>query len=309
MADISEMNILITGGTGSFGQAFCQTTLDRTHTITVYSRDEFKQGEMAASFGNDPRLRFVVGDVRDLSRLKAAMRGIDVVVHAAAMKQVPACEENPIEAINSNIGGSYNVVCAATAEKIPLVVALSTDKAARPTNVYGATKLIAERLFLSLPEGPTAGCVVRCGNIFGSRGSVVPLFQAQAAAGAEITITDSKMTRYSITPDEAVGMVLTAIREGRNGEMFVPKMPSYHLTDVAAALAPDCTVREIGARAGEQLHECLITDNEAPDARDAGTYWIVERGHGDGTVVAEHSDYNDYWLTPAAIRMMAEYNT
>lgn len=309
MADISNLNILVTGGTGSFGQAFCRWTLTQARSITVYSRDEFKQSEMAEAFGHDPRLRFVVGDVRNLARLKEAMVGIDVVVHAAAMKQVPACEENPIEAINSNIGGSYNVVSAATAGKVPLVVALSTDKAARPTNVYGATKLIAERLFLSMPAGATAGCVVRCGNIFGSRGSVVPLFQAQAAAGSEITITDPAMTRYSITPEEAVEMVLLAIRSGHNGEMFVPKMPSYYLTDVVKALAPDCVVHSIGARAGEQLHECLITDNEAPDTRDAGSYWIVERGRGDGTVVAEHSNVNDRWLSPEAIRVMAEYNT
>ena len=306
LADISNLNILVTGGTGSFGQAFCRWTLTQAKSITVYSRDEFKQGEMAALFERDPRLHFVVGDVRDLARLKHAMRGIDVVVHAAAMKQVPACEENPIEAINSNIGGSYNVVCAATAEHVPLVVALSTDKAARPTNVYGATKLIAERLFLSIPEGVTAGCVVRCGNIFGSRGSVVPLFQSQAALGAEITVTDFNMTRYSITPEEAVEMVLLAIRAGHNGEMFVPKMPSYYLTDVVEALAPDCEVREIGARAGERLHECLITETEAPDARDAGSYWIIERGRGDGTIGAKHSDHNDHWLVPADIRAMAK---
>ena len=309
MADISNLNILITGGTGSFGQVFCRRVLDQVCSITVYSRDEFKQSEMAAAFAHDPSLRFVVGDVRDLSRMKSAMRDIDVVIHAAAMKQVPACEEHPIEAINSNIGGSYNVVCAATATHVPLVVALSTDKAARPTNVYGATKLIAERLFLSIPEGVTAGCVVRCGNIFGSRGSVVPLFVAQAAAGAEITITDFNMTRYSITPEEAVEMVLLAIRAGHNGEMFVPKMPSYYLTDVVEALAPDCDVREIGSRAGEQLHECLITENEAPDARDAGAYWIIERGGGDGSVSAAHSNINDRWLSPEAIRIMAEYNT
>lgn len=308
MADLSGLNILVTGGTGSFGRAFCERIIDHAASITVYSRDEFKQSEMAAALESD-RLRFIVGDIRDLARLTDAMEGIDVVVHAAAMKQVPTCEENPTEAIQSNVIGSCNVIAAAIAAEVSCVVALSTDKAASPTNTYGATKMLADRLFLSAPKGRTRFCIVRCGNIFGSRGSVVPLFIEQARRGAPITLTDASMTRYSIMPAQAIDMVVTAILTAQGGEMFIPKMPCYVLADVVNALAPRCEVREIGPRAGERPHECLITEAEASDARDMGTHWIVQRGHGDGSVQATYSNrYND-WLTPEAIRIMAEFNT
>lgn len=294
---LDGLNILVTGGTGSFGQAFCEFAATRARSVTVYSRDELKQSEMHV-----PGLKFVIGDIRDLPRLTAAMAGIDVVVHAAAMKQVPACEDNPTEAIDSNVTGSRNVIDAANGAGVSLVVALSTDKAANPTNTYGATKMLAERLFLTA-KGPTRFCVVRCGNIFGSRGSVVPLFREQANTGT-VTVTDSRMTRYSITLTEAVAMVVRAIHSGRGGEMFIPKMPSYRLSTLAAAIAPECTIREIGPRAGESSHECLITEAEAPDARDAGAYWVVAPGQGDGQVKAAYSDGNARWLTMQELRAL-----
>jgi UDP-N-acetylglucosamine 4,6-dehydratase len=304
VASLYGLNILVTGGTGSFGQAFTDYALSEGARVTVYSRDEFKQSQMAVDF-NNPSLCFVVGDIRDVARLTDAMKGIDVVVHAAAMKQVPACEENPTEAIDSNVTGSRNVIMAAVAAGVGKVVALSTDKATHPTNTYGATKMLSERLFLAGSQGHTRCCVVRCGNIFGSRGSVVPLFQAQAKTDGIITITDARMTRYSITPDEAVRIVETATLTTHGGEIFVPKMASYNLLQLVQALAPACLVKNIGLRAGERLHECLITEIEALDARDEGSYWVIEWGHGDGTVYATSSDKNDDWLTIEDIREMA----
>jgi len=304
VADLSGMNILVTGGTGSFGQAFCARALAVGANVTVYSRDEFKQSQMAAECGSD-RLRFVVGDIRDLARLTCACDGMDVVVHAAAMKQVPACEDNPGEAIDSNVGGSRNVIAAANATGVRVVVGISTDKAAYPTSAYGATKLLAERLFAASAASPTRFCVVRLGNIFGSRGSVVPLFVRQAADGEVLTVTDRSMTRYSIMPDDAADLVLTAIEVARGEEIFVPKMPSYRVGDVADALAGPGGVRETGARAGEQTHECLITEAEAERCTDMGPYWVITRGSGDNTVLAAYSNTNDEWMTAEDIRMAA----
>jgi UDP-N-acetylglucosamine 4,6-dehydratase len=292
-------HILVTGGTGSFGSEFVDRALPFAETITIYSRDELKQYEMAARLKSD-RVRFIIGDIRDKDRLVHATRGCTTVVHAAAMKQVPTCEANPSEAVSANIDGSRNVVAAAL-ECGCFAIALSTDKAAVPANLYGATKLVSERLFLA------AGfSVVRCGNIFGSRGSVVPLFLSQRASG-EITVTDKRMTRYSLAPAEAVALVAQAVRERRGGRMYIPKMKSYLIMQLVEALAPDCRVIETGARAGERLHECLITEAEAVDATDCGGWYVVERGHGDGKVSAQYSDQNAQWLTVADIQEQAAH--
>lgn len=288
-------HLLITGGTGSFGSVFVERVLPHVGSVTVYSRDEFKQSEMAARLDSD-RLRFVIGDIRDLSRLDAAMAGIDLVVHAAAMKQVPTCEANPTEAIDTNVIGSRNVIAAAGLRGCR-VLALSTDKAVVPANVYGASKMLCDRLFLS------AGYpVIRCGNLFGSRGSVIPIFQRQRSSGV-ITITDCRMTRYSILPETAVGFVIRVLMDTEGPGLYIPKMPSYRLTDVAEAVAPGCEIREIGARAGEQIHECLLTEAEAPFASDWGTYYMVGP-RGDGTCAALYSDRNTDWLTVEDIRGM-----
>ena len=288
-------NLLVTGGTGSFGSAFIERALPFVDTITVYSRDELKQSEMAARLKTD-RVRFVLGDIRDRTRLAYAMRGCETVVHAAAMKQVPACEANAPEAVSTNIDGSRNVATVA-AELGSYVVALSTDKATTPSNLYGATKLVSERLFLS------AGfAAVRCGNIFGSRGSVVPLFMEQRKTGL-VTVTDGRMTRYSITLDEAVAAVAQATRDERGAGIYVPKMPSYRILDLVEAIAPGCEVRETGSRAGERLHECLLTEAEAPFATDCGSYYLIG-DKGDGACGPLYSNTNDHWLTVDEIRGM-----
>lgn len=291
--------VLLTGGTGSFGTAFVEQMLPHFESITVYSRDELKQFEMAARF--DERLKFVIGDIRDRTQLARAMRDCDSVVHAAAMKQVPACEAHPTEAIDTNVTGSRNVAEVAQALGCH-VVALSTDKAVAPTNVYGATKLISDRLFLH--AGFT---VVRCGNIFGSRGSVVPLFAKQRETGV-VTVTDKRMTRYSIDPTDAVGLVYRALWNGIGGRIYIPKMPSYRLTDVAEAIAPGCQVQEIGIRPGEQLHECLISPLEAEHAWDVGDHYILDPQLTDRSMRALYSNENDRWMTVDDIRAAAGYS-
>lgn len=299
MTEGAEMakHLLVTGGTGSFGSAFIDRALPFVDGITVYSRDELKQYEMAARLHTD-RVRFVIGDIRDKARLAEAMCGCDTVIHAAAMKQVPTCEANPTEAVNTNVDGSLNVAAVAAAFGCK-VVALSTDKAAMPANLYGMTKALCDRVFLSM------GCaVVRCGNIFGSRGSVVPLFAEQRKTGV-VTVTDKRMTRYSITLEDAVAVVARAMRDDAGGQMYVPKMRSYRILDVAEAVAPGCAIKEIGARAGERLHECLVTEAEAADARDLGDCYIIGAGRGDGTVTAQYSNDNAAgWLTVDDIRGM-----
>lgn len=286
-------HLLVTGGTGTFGTAFIDRALAFVDTITVYSRDELKQSEMAAGLRSD-RVRFVLGDIRDRDRLRSAMRECDTVIHAAALKQVPACEDNPAEAIATNVLGSCNVASVAS-ELGCAVVALSTDKAANPLGVYGSSKFLGDRMFLA------AGfAVVRCGNIFGSRGSIVPLFQKQRETGV-ITVTDRRMTRYSITVDGAVAAVARAMRDA-GGRIYVPKMQSYRIVDVAEAVAPGCEIREIGIRLGERLHECLITETEAADTRAGDGCYIIEPGHGDGTVPALYSNENTEWMTVAEIR-------
>ncbi len=309
-----DQNILVTGGTGSFGKKFVETIL-REHKpakVVILSRDELKQHEMRIAGYDDPRLRYFIGDVRDLPRLKRAFKGIDIVVHAAALKQVPACEYNPIEAIATNIDGARNVIDAALDCGVKKVLALSTDKATAPVNLYGATKLVSEKLFVQANSysgsvGTTFSCV-RYGNVVGSRGSVVPLFQEQRKSG-KITVTDSRMTRFWITLDQGVRFVLANIERMKGGEVFIPKLPSMRMLDLGKALAPECEVENIGIRPGEKLHECLISEDEARQAVDLGDCyailpahpWWSEANHKEATKVTEGwsyaSDNNNWWLT------------
>lgn len=265
--DWSEVTILLTGGTGSFGKQFCKIMLEKHNPkrIRIYSRDELKQHEMRIAFSDDPRLRFFIGDVRDGNRLHRAMDGVDVVVHAAALKQVPACEYNPFEAVKTNIYGAQNIINAAIDTGVKKVIALSTDKAVNPVNLYGATKLCSDKLFIqgnAYAGGKnTRFACVRYGNVIGSRGSVIPLFLNQKKSGV-ITITDDRMTRFWITLDAAVELVLKAFHYMEGGEIFVPIIPSMKISDLAMAIAPDCKIKKIGIRPGEKLHEALTGEDE-----------------------------------------------
>ena len=282
--DLTGKTLLLTGGTGSFGKAFVGRMLgtEADLTIRVLSRDELKQSEMQRRFGDDPRLRFFIGDVRDLGRLRRAMHDADVVVHAAAMKQVPSCEYNPSEAVMTNVIGSQNVVDAAIDSGVERVIALSTDKAVNPVNLYGATKLCEEKIVVQgnayASHSNTILSCVRYGNVVGSRGSVVPLFQEQAATG-RLTVTDVRMTRFWITLDQAVDLVLTALDRMVGGEVFIPKIPSMRVVDLAEALAPGLPVDVIGIRPGEKLHEALLTVDEARHAIDVDDMFVVVPEH------------------------------
>ncbi|HYM24976.1 MAG TPA: SDR family NAD(P)-dependent oxidoreductase [Vicinamibacterales bacterium] len=272
--------VLITGGTGSFGHAATQTLLESGDRVIVFSRDEVKQAEMARLFGpavRNDQLRFFIGDVRDGRRLARAFGAHpDLVLHAAALKRVESCEANPLEAIATNVLGAVNVVNAALDAGVPKVVALSTDKACAPLNTYGKTKALAESVFVRgnsyAGARPTRFSVVRYGNVIGSRGSVVPLFLEQREAG-EIRITDRRMTRFWMPIGKAVDFVFGAADVMQGGEIFVPKIPSAHVIQVAKAIAPDTPVTEIGLRPGEKLHELLISTDEGPQARDIGEYY------------------------------------
>lgn len=266
---LRNQSVLITGGTGSFGKRFVRTLLDLDvcRRIVVFSRDELKQFEMASEV-NAPEMRYFIGDVRDLDRLTQAMRGIDIVIHAAALKQVPAAEYNPMEAIKTNVHGAQNVIDAALANGVKRVVALSTDKAASPINLYGATKLVSDKLFVAannLAGGlPTRFAVVRYGNVVGSRGSVVPFFKNLLAQGVpELPITDTRMTRFWITLDEGVAFVLKSLRRMQGGEVFVPKIPSSRITDLAEAMAPGVPIKVTGIRPGEKLHEVMCPRDDS----------------------------------------------
>jgi UDP-N-acetylglucosamine 4,6-dehydratase len=305
--------ILLTGGTGSFGRAFAKRLLadGADVTIRIYSRDELKQYEMAREFGNDARLRFCIGDVRDKERLARAMYGVQWVVHAAALKQVTLCEYNPAEAVKTNILGGQNVVECAIDQRVQRVVALSTDKAVNPVNLYGATKLCAEKLFVhgNAYAGPrdTRFACVRYGNVLGSRGSVIPLFLKQAAEGV-LSITDVRMTRFWISLGAAVDLVLLVLKELRGGEIFVPKIPSMRMTDLARAIAPDAMLKEIGMRPGEKLHEMLLTQEEAHRTREYPAHYVISRStpRTDGRPVpddfAYKSDTNTQWLDVDRLR-------
>lgn len=262
--------ILLTGGTGSFGKAFIREVLDHHEpsAIRIFSRDELKQHELAARLA-DNRVRYLIGDVRNVDRLKRAAEGVDLIVHTAAMKQVPICEYNPFEAVQTNVIGAENVLAAALANEVPRTIALSTDKAVNPVNLYGATKLAAEKIITqgNVYSGPRdiRFASVRYGNVVGSRGSIIPIFKRQAEEG-QITITDEAMTRYWITLEQAVALVIDSLDRMLGGEVFVPRIPSMAVTDIAEALAPGVPRRIIGVRPGEKIHECLITVDEARHA-------------------------------------------
>ena len=279
----TDSSILITGGTGSFGRAFVKTVLDahpRTKRLVIYSRDELKQYEMSQQFdpARYPCLRYFIGDVRDYSRMKRALEGIDTVVHAAALKQVPAAEFNPSEFIKTNILGAQNLVDACLESDVKNVIALSTDKAAAPINLYGATKLCSDKLFTAANNirggRDIRFAVVRYGNVLGSRGSVVPFFLERRKTGI-LPITDPEMTRFNICLQEGVDMVLWALQNAHGGEIFVPKIPSYHVTDLAQAIGPECEHPIVGIRPGEKLHEEMITASDSFNTVDLGPYYAI----------------------------------
>ena len=276
-------SILLTGGTGSFGRAFAKEILKRCPTLkrlVIFSRDELKQFEMAQEFPKEkyPAIRFFLGDVRDQQRLKRALEGIDTVVHAAALKQVPAAEYNPFEFIKTNIMGAQNLIEACLDAKVKRVVALSTDKAAAPVNLYGATKLCSDKLFIAANnfrgERDIRFSVVRYGNVMGSRGSVIPFFLEKAKEGV-LPITHPDMTRFNILLEEGVDMVLWALENAMGTEIFVPKIPSYRITDVAKAVAPNCKIEVVGIRPGEKLHEEIITTSDSATTIDIGPYYVI----------------------------------
>lgn len=319
MIDLSDKTILLTGGTGSFGHAFISHVTEAwpSATIRIYSRDELKQSEVEKRFPN-ANLRYLIGDVRDRSRMSRAAQGADLLIHAAAMKQVPACEYNPFEAVRTNVLGAQHVVDAAIDAGVEKVLALSTDKAVNPVNLYGATKLCQEKIIVQgnayAAQSNTRLSCVRYGNVVGSRGSVVPLFREQAENG-ELTITDERMTRFWITLQEAVELVLYGLENMEGGEIFIPKIPSMRVTDLAEAMAPGVPTRLTGIRPGEKLHEILLTDDEARHSVDAGDVYVVLPEHPwwgeeskwaslpsaeDGFVYS--SGTNDDWLDVAGLR-------
>jgi UDP-N-acetylglucosamine 4,6-dehydratase len=320
--DWSKLTVLVTGGTGSFGQKFTEIVLKdyRPKKLIVLSRDELKQSEMREKFPH-PELRFFLGDVRDLDRLLRAFDGVDLVVHAAALKQIPTLEYNPFEAVKTNIIGTQNVVEAAVERGVAKVLVISTDKAVNPINLYGATKLCAEKISVAANAyvGPrrTRITCVRYGNVVGSRGSVVPLFLKQRK-GRVLTITDARMTRFWMTIEQGVRFVIRSIELMHGGEIIVPRIPSMRITDLAEAIAPGCELKVMGVRPGEKLHEVLLTEDEARRTRAFDEFFVIEPEHmfrGDtrwtgGASLPEGfrytSDANDSWLTPESLRKMVE---
>ena len=315
---LNGKTILITGGTGSFGKAFVKKALEEfePRKVIFYSRDEFKQYQMSQTFTSD-KLRFFLGDVRDEKRLYRALTGVDLVIHAAAIKQVPASEYNPFEAVQTNIMGAQNLINAALEAGVQKVVALSTDKACNPVNLYGATKLCSDKLFIAANAYSgkliTRFAVVRYGNVIGSRGSVVPLFQKLAETG-EIPITDERMTRFWITLPQAVKFVVDSFNLMAGGELYIPKIPSMRLTDLAQAIAPGCKCRVIGIRPGEKLHEMMISRDDSRNLYELQDryiklpdfpFWQVVLPEG-ATTVAEgfeySSDTNAQWLDVEGLR-------
>lgn len=281
-AALDGARILITGGTGSLGKKLTRVLLDTTRDskVVVFSRDEFKQFEMRAAYSPEEqtRLRFFIGDVRDAGRLERAMSGVDYVIHAAALKQVDTAEYNPGECIKTNVDGAENVIEAALAAGVKGVVALSTDKACAPINLYGATKLVSDKLFVAANnikgEHKIRFSVVRYGNVMGSRGSVIPFFIQQRKKGV-LPVTHREMTRFNISLDEGAELVLFALKNQLGGEIFVPKIPSYRILDVAEAIAPSCEIRDVGIRPGEKLHEEMITATDSLDTIDIGKYYAI----------------------------------
>jgi UDP-N-acetylglucosamine 4,6-dehydratase len=316
-------SVLLTGGTGSFGKKCVEMLLKEYHPkkLIVFSRDELKQHELRQVYPEAPGspLRFFIGDVRDRDRLQRAFHGVDVVIHAAALKQVPACEYNPFEAILTNIIGAKNIIDAAIDQGVKKVIALSTDKAVNPVNLYGATKLCAEKLFVQgnnySAATATRFCCVRYGNVVGSRGSVIPLFREQALTG-RITVTDTRMTRFWLTLEQGVRFVIKAAEQMRGGETFIPKIPSMRITDLAQAIAPGCAVVNIGIRPGEKIHEVLISEDEARDTLELADMFVVQSPHHswgaprwEGSALPDGfrygSDNNSQWLTQSDLQKLA----
>ena len=325
--NLDGANILITGGTGSFGKRLVSRLLSSAaaERVIVFSRDELKQFQMRQQFPVErhPNLRFFLGDVRDRDRLFRMMDGMDLVVHAAALKQVPAAEQNPLEAIKTNILGASNVIDAAIERKVQRVIALSTDKAANPVNLYGATKLCADKLFVAANGTgmhQTRFSVVRYGNVIGSRGSVIPYFLAQRPTG-RITLTDERMTRFLVTLDQSVDFVLQCVERMVGGEMFVPKIPSVRVVDLARVIAPACTREIIGIRPGEKLHETLVPADEAHLTLEFDDSYVIQPSHAfwnprrllngqprqscpDGFRYS--SDTNSWWLSDEEIQRLVD---
>jgi UDP-N-acetylglucosamine 4,6-dehydratase len=315
----SEQVVLVTGGTGSFGRKFVEIMLHEYHPkrLVVFSRDELKQQDMRTAGLDDPSLRFFIGDVRDAGRLERAFAGVTVAVHAAALKQVPACEYNPFEAIQTNIMGGRNVIDAAINQGVKRVLALSTDKAVNPINLYGATKLCAEKMFVQAnayagSQDTRLSCA-RYGNVLGSRGSVIPIFLEQSRQG-RITLTDPRMTRFWLTLEQGVRFVISSIEQMHGGEIFVPKIPSMRMAELAEAIAPQCEIETIGIRPGEKLHEVLVSEDEARNAVEMPDRYIIQPAHPwwrrENWVNARPlpegfrygSDSNERWLTNREIR-------
>lgn len=312
--ELHGKTILVTGGTGSFGKAFIRYALDRLDParLIIFSRDELKQYEVRQLFADNPRLRFFIGDVRDEKRLRRAMDGVDAVIHAAALKQVDTAEYNPFECIKTNVLGGQNVINAAIDIGVDKVIALSTDKASSPLNLYGASKLCSDKLFVAgnhyAAHGGTRFAVVRYGNVLGSRGSVVPLFQRLARTGT-IPITDRRMTRFWITLPQAVQFVVDAFGRMAGGELYVPKIPSMRIEDLAHAIAPDAEVHEIGVRPGEKLHEEMISEDDARRTLELQDHFVVtpllaewgsvrpEGGEQVPNGFCYRSDTNNRWLS------------
>jgi len=325
---LNNKQILITGGTGSFGRAFVKYILvkyPKIKRIVIYSRDEQKQFEMLTEFpSKDYPIKYMLGDVRDHDRLMKASQNIDVLIHSAAMKHVPAAEQNPMECVKTNILGSQNVIDAALSNNVKQVVALSTDKSTAPINVYGASKLLLEKLFVyadaEKEEQDIRFSVVRYGNIFGSKGSVVPFFLKKKASGV-LPITDAKMTRFSITIQESINLVIYALEKGLGGEIIVPIAPSYKILDVAKAVAPECNYNIVGIRKGEKLHETMLSNSESYDAVKRDDFYIICSSEGewsrenycketDAVAVADGFEYesgdNDNWLNISQIQSLID---
>jgi UDP-N-acetylglucosamine 4,6-dehydratase len=314
----SEQVVLVTGGTGSFGKKFVELMLRNYHPqkLIIFSRDELKQHDMRVAGFDHPSLRYFIGDVRDPQRLERAFSGVTMVIHAAALKQVPACEYNPFEAIQTNIMGGRNVIDAAINQGVSRILALSTDKAVNPINLYGATKLCAEKMFVQAnayagAQNTRFSCA-RYGNVVGSRGSVVPMFLEQRKSG-KITVTDPRMTRFWITLEQGVRFVVRCVEEMHGGEIFVPKIPSMKLVDMAEALAPGCETHFVGIRPGEKLHEVLVSEDEARNTLELDDMFIIRPAHpwwheenwNDARPLPEGfryaSDNNPQWLSSGAL--------
>lgn len=324
MTTFEGASILITGGTGSFGKAFLDRVLTNHNParVVIFSRDELKQYEMRQIWGDDPRVRFFLGDIRDRDRLNMALRGVDYVVHAAALKQVDTAEYNPMEYVKTNILGSENVIQASLDAGVKKVVALSTDKASSPVNLYGATKLTADKLFISsnhyAVDGGTRFSVVRYGNVMGSRGSVIPFFRNLAASGQPLPITDARMTRFWITLPQAVDFVIDSFSDMSGGELYVPRIPSMKVVDLAEAIAPGAPLVDIGIRPGEKLHEEMISTEDARRTVKRADRYVVQptlamwggfkesAGESVPEDFAYTSDNNDQWLDVPQLRAMLD---